>query len=320
MAFVPPPVETMDRPAPPAGAVDALRAAPHMARHFDARFGKGAAHRALGVKFVMCPPRYLSTKIANNKFMHNQPVNVDRAMKQYARIVRLLRGLDVPVLEIPPVKGCQDQTYTANIAVAIDPKIVLAKYKAEGRSCEEEPARKFFEQLGYTVIQPPTFFEGEADFKRWKPGVYFGGWGKFTDRTTGPWIAKQTGCEVIPLRMTSDDLYHLDCVIAVLDEETFLVNPAGLDRPSLRELEKRGNVIVVPRNVMNTGATNIVQIPGRKIVLSGMFFPEAEKYREGMEWMLKTFDERETTVLFMDIDEGDKSGADISCMVMHLDF
>ena len=270
----------------------------------------------------MCPPKYLSTAIPNNVFMKNEPVNVDRAMKQYDRIIRAFRALDVTVLEIPPVDGCQDQTYVANIGVAINPFIVLAKFKAEGRPCEEDPARAFFQSEGYQVIQPPTFFEGEADFKKWKAGVYFGGWGKFTDRATLDWIEDACQVKVIPIHETSDELYHLDCSLFIMDEQNFLVNREGMDSESFKALESIANLTLVPPDIMSCGVTNCVKIPGDKpILFSGMFFTEMEKYRKAMEWMnANVGDKFGKTVFFLDIDEPDKSGADISCMVMHLDF
>lgn len=273
-------------------------------------------------RLVMCAPKYLSTRIPNNVFMRGEKVNVARAMKQYGRIVRLLRALDVEVLEIPPVEGCQDQTYVANIAVTIPKarKIVLANYKAPGRACEEAPARRFFTALGYDVIRPPAKFEGEADFKLWRENIYFGGWGKFTDRKALDWIAEQTGCQVIPIHETSDELYHLDCSLFIVDEQNFLVNREGMDKASLRTLESVANIIPVPPEIYATGATNCVRVPGKDILLSGMFFPEEKQYQRSMEWMAETFDRFGKTVCYMDIDEPDKSGADISCMVMHLDF
>jgi len=295
--------------------------------------GKSATRNpqsTIAERFVMCPPTYLSTRIPNNVFMerggdqfHGGTKEIDRgrAMTQYARIVRLLKALDVSVLEIPPVPEAQDQTYTANVAVALEPYIVLANYKAPGRDVEEEPARQFFESLGYEVIQPPSKFEGEADFKKWKTGTYFGGFGKFTDAETLDWIEEQTGVEVIPIREVSDELYHLDCSLFVIDEENFLVNRAGMDGASFKQLDKLGNIVEVPKELNATGITNAVKAPGnKKILISGMFHPEDKKYQRSMEWINETFDKFEYTVLFVDIDEPDKSGADVSCMVMKLDF
>lgn len=273
-------------------------------------------------RLVMCRPAYLSTAIANNVFMKSEPIDVPRALRQFTHITRLLREMGVTVLEIPPTPGAQDQTYTANVALAIreSRQIVLAHYKAEGRPIEEAPAREFFEGMGYRVIRPPTFFEGEADCKRWKPGVFFGGHGKFTDRATLDWISDQCGVQMVPLRETSDELYHLDCSLAVLDPEHFLVNRAGFDAASFKTLETLGEVIEVPTDIMACGATNIVKVPGKRILLSGMFFPEEAKYRQAMEWMYALCDRLGYSVIFVDIDQADKSGADVSCQVMNLDF
>ena len=272
-------------------------------------------------QFVMCPPKYLSTRIPNNIFMRKQKVDTERAMRQYARIKRLLTALDVQVIEIPAFKGAQDQHYTANIGISLKPFIVLANMSAAGRRIEEKPAQKFFEGRGYTVIQPPHPFEGEADLKKWKDGVYFGGYGKFSDWKAHEWISKKTGIEIIPIRETNDSLYHLDCSLFVVDKDNFMVCKGGMDKESFRRLEKVANIIEVPKEVMSTGATNCLKIPGnKKIMLSGMFFPEEKKYQKSMEWLMNTMDKLGYSVIFCDIDEADKSGADISCTVMHLDF
>jgi len=280
-------------------------------------------------KFVMCPPKYLSTDIPNNVFMegggdqfHGGTKKIDRkrAMTQYQRIKRLIEALDGEVLEIPATPGAQDAVYVANIAVALEPYVVLANYKAPGRDVEEEPARQFFESLGYQVIQPPYDFEGEADFKKWKDKTYFGGWGKFTDARALGWIQQQTGVEIIPIHEISDELYHEDCSLFVIDEENFLVNSEGIDEPSLAQFKKLGNVIEVPSELSATGITNAVKIPNKDVILSGLFHPEDRKYQKSMEWIMEAFDKFNYSVILVDIDEPDKSGADVSCMVMNLDF
>ena len=273
-------------------------------------------------QFVMCSPKFLDNKIKNNVFMDSgKKIDRERAMIQYARIKRLLTAFDVQVLEVPPIKGCQDQAYTANLFIAINPFIVLAKMSAPGRACEEAPGRRFFEGRGYTVIQPPYAFEGEADMKKWKDGVYFGGYGKFSDIKAFDWISKKTGCEVIPLEEVSDKSFHLDCSLFVIDEENFLVNREGISPKSFKELEKRANIIVTPPDHLGTGGTNLIRIPGnKKILISGMLFPEDPKYQKSIEWMHEFADKFGFSMVFVDIDTYDLSGADVSCCVGHLDF
>jgi N-dimethylarginine dimethylaminohydrolase len=274
-------------------------------------------------KFVMCRPQFLSTAIPNNVFMegkNKEEVDVPRALNQWDRSAHILEAFGVEVLEIPPKKGCQDQCYVANIGIAIEPCIVLAKYKAPGRACEVPPARKFFMQHGYKCIQPPFFFEGEADLKLWKPGFYFGGWGLFSTKDAFKWIEEKTGCTIIPVHEIDPKTYHLDCSLLVVDEENFIVNTNGLDKESVKALEKCGNVIATPDGIETTGITNGVLIPEKHIYLSGTFQPENPDYRKAMEWLLETMDGLHYTTVFVDTDAYGPSGADLSCSVFHLTF
>jgi N-dimethylarginine dimethylaminohydrolase len=274
-------------------------------------------------KFVMCKPEFLSTKIPNNVFMegkNHEEADVQRAMNQWDRTAHIMEALGVELFEIPPTKGCQDQIYVANIGISIEPYIILANYKAAGRSCEVPPARDFFTKLGYQCIQPPFNFEGEADLKLWKKGVYFGGWGLFSDKRAFEWISKQTGVSIIPVREINKKAYHLDCNLLVVDEENFIVVKKGLDAASIKALQKLGNVHFTPDGIETTGITNGVLIPEKQIYMSGTFNPELPDYRKAMEWLLEKMDTLGYTCLFVDVDSYNVSGADLSCSVMHLTF
>ena len=274
-------------------------------------------------KFVMCKPKFLSTKVPNNVFMegkNHEPADVPRACNQWDRTAHIMEAFGVELFEIPATKGCQDQTYVANIGIALEPYIVLAKYKAPGRSCEVPPAKAFFEKLGYQCIQPPNYFEGEADLKKWKDGIYFGGWGLFSMPAAFKWISEQTGVKVLPLHEIDPKTYHLDCSLLVVDEENFLVTKSGLDSESIKTLQKCGRVTFTPPDIATTGITNGVLIPEKKIYLSGTFNPEQKDYVKAMEWLLTTMDKFGYTVVLCDVDAYNVSGADLSCTVMHLDF
>lgn len=272
-------------------------------------------------RFVMCRPEYLDNKIPNNVFMEKgAKVDVKRACQQWDRSVHMMRALGMDVLEIPPVKGCQDQAYVANIGIAIKPYIVLANYKAEGRPCEVAPARKFFEEQGYNCVVPPFNFEGEADLKKLNEKTYFAGHGKFSDIRAQRWIAEKTGIEIIPVREVSDKLYHLDCSLFVVDEQNVIVSEEGLADQSIKAIEKVANITFSPKNHGGTGITNGVLIPDKKVYLSGTFNPEDKEYRTAMEWLMTTMDKFGIVVGLLDCDAYNVSGADLSCTVFHLDF
>jgi N-dimethylarginine dimethylaminohydrolase len=269
---------------------------------------------------VMCPPEYLDTAIGNNVFMKKEKINVERALRQFGRVKHIMEAMGVHVLEIPAVDGCQDQYYVANIGIAIEPYIVLAKYKAPGRACEVAPARKFFEGLGYQCIQPPDFFEGEADLKHWKDNKYFGGVGQFSDDKAMDWIEKKCGVEIIRLKEVDPKLFHLDCSLCVVNPENLIVNRNGIDSDSFKKLSKLANIIEPPKGIDTTGITNGVLLRDKRIYMSGTLQPEQKDYRKAIEWLNRTMDNFGYSVVFCDVDECDKSGADLSCCVFHLTF
>lgn len=274
-------------------------------------------------KFVLCRPDYVSTKIPNNVFMEGkdaEPIDVDRAVNQHDRVAHILEALGVEVLEMPPAKGAQDMVYCANIGIAIEPYIVLAKYKAPGRSVEVAPAKKFFEGMGYNCIQPPYFFEGEADLKLWKQGYYFGGFGLFSDPRAFKWIEKTCGVKIIQLKEVDPKSFHLDCSLMVIDEENFIVNKSGLAPESIKILQKLGNVHFTPEGTETCGCTNGVIVKEKHIYLSGAFNQEQKEYRKASEWLLETMDKFGLTTIFVDVDSWNASGADLSCGIFHLTF
>lgn len=271
---------------------------------------------------VMCPPEHLSTEIKNNVLMKGKPIDLKRAMRQYHRAKTIIEALGVHVDEITPAPGCQDQTFVANVAVAVEPYIILSNFKAPGRSGEIAPARSFFRKLGYETIQPPYHFEGEAELKRLRDDLYFGGYGQFSDRKALEWIADTCEVEIIPIHETDATLYHLDCSVLPVDEQNVLVTVDAIDKPSLHAIEAIANVIPTPPapGHNTTAITTCVLIPEKNICLSGAFNAERTDYVKAMEWLNDTFDKFGYTCVFLDMDEVSKSGADLSCGVMHLTF
>jgi len=271
-------------------------------------------------RLVMCPPEYLSTDVTNNVFMSHEPIDVGKAMEQYARAKHVVEAFDVPVLEIPPQTGLQDQTYVANVAVAIAPYVFLANYKAPGRSGEVPVAAEFFQSLGYQVLQPPFDFEGEADLKHFKDDLYIGGVGQFSDVRAYQWIAERTGVRILPVEEVDEHLYHLDCSLFVLDDDTLLITGKGLSKSSLTALAKVADLVFTPKGIETTGITNGLKIPGKGIYLSGALNLQEPDYSKAMDWLLRTLDDFGYVPLFMQVTEADKSGADLSCMFLHLPF
>lgn len=246
--------------------------------------------------------------------------DVPRAIAEWDRICHVLEALGSEILEIPPVKGAQDQTFVSNVAVSIKPYIVLAKMSAPGRPVEEAPSRTFFESIGYKVIQPPFVFEGFAELKQLNDKLYFGGYGEFTDIRALKWIEQQTGITVIPIKEINRKLYHLDTMLMVLDEETVMVTRSGMDADSFRLVKAAARVIEAPSDVATAGITNGLLLKDKRIYCSGCLQPEDPKYQKAMDFLLETMDGMGLSTIFFDTEGIGPSGGDLSCQFLPLTF
>ncbi len=269
---------------------------------------------------VMAPPTYLSTAVSNNVFMAHEHVDKPRAMMQWTRIKTVLEAFGRRVGVIPAAPGNQDQAYTANVAAAVNPFIVLARYSAPGRAGEVPPAYAFFRAQGYRCVQPPFAFEGEADFKRVTDDLYVGGYGQFSDPKAGQWIAQQCGVQVVPVEEISAKLYHLDCSLMVLEPGRFLAAEEGLSKPSLDALAKVGEVLLIPKGFAETGVTNGIVLREKHIYLTGTFQQEVPAYRKALEWLQDFMAGIGYAVVPVDTDAFQPSAADLSCCVCHVPF
>lgn len=250
---------------------------------------------------------------------NKQKPDVPKAINQWDRMMAIVEALGVELLEIPPVKECQDQVFSANVGLSIGKTMVLANYSAPGRSCEVEPARQFFTKMGLNCIQPPFAFEGFADCRKWKTGYYFGGSGQFSDNRAFDWIEQQCGVKIIRIKEINPKTYHADCCIFVVDEENFLVTPGSLDAASIATLKKCGNVHMTPTGIETTGITNVVPIREKRLIMSGAFNPEQPDYRRAMDYLLETMDKLGYTCLFVEANAFEPSGGDLSCVCLIMD-
>jgi N-dimethylarginine dimethylaminohydrolase len=250
-----------------------------------------------------------------------EPVDVQAAMRQYNRVKTMIESLGTEVLEIPPDPNCQDQSYTANIGVSFQPMdVIVSRFSAAGRPPEEAPAIEFFQKLGCRVQQSPHWFEGEADLKWIRDNLYFGGSGMFSDRYTYEWMMDNYDVQIIPLRIIDPGLYHLDCSIFVLDGENIICTPEALDPVSVKELQQYVNPIFTKPEHAKAGITNVLKVPHQPVVLwEEEPFDKHEDTKRVMEWYEEVLDQFGLVLVTMSIDKFAASGADLSCMVMHLE-
>jgi N-dimethylarginine dimethylaminohydrolase len=282
--------------------------------------------------YVLNFPFTLSTENPNNIWMNelspeDLQINKPKAYKQFLDLYNFIAGGSLVYL-LPSAGNFQDQVYVANVGIYLPHlkdknEIILSNFTSEPRQGEEKVAQPFFKSMNYNTTICPYKWEGEADLKYLGDNVYVGGYGIRSSKEAYEWMNKNYDMNIIPVEMVDDYLYHLDCSIFPLTNEKTLVCTELFAPEELQMLGKYTDIIDVSVDDAFGGITNSVRL-GNMILCasniselkSGEELYEMEKHKinslekicanEGMEPILFNLSE------FM------KSGAMLSCMVMHL--
>jgi N-dimethylarginine dimethylaminohydrolase len=284
--------------------------------------------------FLLCFPFSYSTDVPNNPWMEDLDDNrrqpdFKRAAVQFLELYRYLSAEAlVHILPSPREANLQDLVYTANLGIVLEHldgknTVVISNFTSEPRRGETQIGVEFFHQMGYDVWVAPTKFEGEAELKHLHENVYVGGYGIRSEKETYDWMEKNFNMRVIKLCLTDPYLYHLDCLVFPITRESTLVCTELLDPKEVAELEKVTNIIDVSVDEAYSGICNSVRLP--KVVLNSSHLHELKKgsedYQREVQKNRKLEDITADLALevgYFNLSEYHKSGALLSCMVMHL--
>lgn len=268
--------------------------------------------------YLMNFPFTVDNSNQNNALMKDKKeYNYDRAFLQFLQLYSLLVGESSLVYLLPSEKELQDLPYVANIGCYLPhlkkPTIVVSNFKSPPRKGEANVGIKFFESMRYEVYRPSTFWEGEADLKYLYANVYIAGYGIRSEDKTYKWMAEKFKMKIIPVEMTDEKLYHFDCLFFPLEDEKALVAVSALDKEDLKLIEKVVDVIEVPKKYIYDGWTNAIRID-KKVLYH---IPVTEDSRTAIDNILIKAGYEPVGV---NIGEFDKSGASLSCLIMHLNY
>jgi ornithine aminotransferase len=135
-----------------------------------------------------------------------------------------------------PVRGLPDLVFTANAAMVLDRKVLLARFLHGERQGEEVHNRAFFEALRARgvideIIEPPAglSFEGAGD-AIWDASrqLVWTGYGQRSSREMFRVIEQEFGAPAIALELVDPRFYHLDTCFCVLEGGEVLWYPPAL--------------------------------------------------------------------------------------------
>jgi N-dimethylarginine dimethylaminohydrolase len=178
----------------------------------------------------MSPPDHFEVAYSINPWMKPGEWKLDakRLARDAANGWDLLKAsyeqLGAEVVVKPSVKGCPDLVFTANCAVVLDGKAILARYLKTERAPEEQHGRGMFEQLKArglvdAVYRTPegVYFEGAGDaiFDA-NRGVMWMGFGQRSCRAAHHTVEHVFGIPTVSLELVDPRYYHLDTAFCLL--------------------------------------------------------------------------------------------------------
>ena len=284
--------------------------------------------------FVMNFPFTLDTSNPNNIWMQELEdeelkINKPVAYRQFLDLYEFVAGNSLVYL-LPSYGNYQDLVYVANLGVYLphiknSNHIILSNFTSEPRQGEEKVGLPFFELMDYQTHMCPFKWEGEADLKYLYDNVYVGGYGIRSDIQAYEWMEQEFDMNIIKLEMVEDYLYHLDCSIFPLTKKKTLVCTELFTPEELAQLQQYTEIIDIDIDDAFNGITNSIRLGNTILCASNISEMsrhdenyEAEKHKiNSMEKIC--FNERLEPVFF-NLSEYMKSGAMLSCMMMHLNY
>lgn len=282
------------------------------------------------LELLLCPPKYLSTKVKNNKWMKDMDqekldVNIDKAMAQFFHMYSLF-SQDAMVYLLPPKKGLQDQVYIVNAGVVLPhlgKTVVLSNFTAKGRDGEEDQLSEFMTLMGYKQVFCPYKFEGEAELKWIRENHYIGGYGIRTEIEAHEWLESEFDAHIIKIKESDPLRYHLDCLLFSISKSKILLAIDQVDGKTMSEIEKIAEIIPVSKQDSQYAITNNLRIGSIIYTLTDIqdlkkddenYIPEKEK-NERLEEICR---DAGLELVFINLSEFRKSGAALSCCILHL--
>jgi len=203
-------------------------------------------------RILMCVPDHFGVVYRINPWMdpaswaREARAQAAAAKEQWAALHRTLRELDVAIELVPPAQGLPDLVFTANAAVVLDRKALLARFRYPERQGEEAhyaAALQALKRRGLIDTMRPLpagiVLEGAGDCV-WDETrkLFWLGHGPRSDLAARRAVENTFGVEAVALELADARFYHMDTALSALPRGEIVYLPeafAPAGRAAIRE-------------------------------------------------------------------------------------
>jgi N-dimethylarginine dimethylaminohydrolase len=180
-------------------------------------------------RFLMCRPEHFAVDYTINPWMDPKRWARDAdahaaAEREWQAFYRKLLELSAAVELVPPAPGLPDLVFTANAAVVLDGKALLARFRHAERQREEGHFEAAFRSLrarglidSVRRLPKDLVLEGAGDCV-WdaRRKLFWMGYGPRSDASAAHAVEEMFAQDVVALELADPRFYHMDTALAPL--------------------------------------------------------------------------------------------------------
>lgn len=235
-------------------------------------------------RLALCPPDHFAVVYSINPWMDPgrwgqgaDALKVQaRAEWQGFKNALVAAGAEIDLVK--PERGLPDMVFTANAAVVLDRKALVARFRWPERQGEEAHFLAYFRGLvargllDHAEMLPRGMTQEGAGDCIWDAsrGLFWAGHGPRSSLSAAAHTAEFFGVPVVPLELVSQRFYHMDVCLCPLPGGEILCHSAALSAASYGRLREEAG----PDKLIDVGpedaagfAANAVAL-GNKVIMS----------------------------------------------------
>ena len=204
-------------------------------------------------RVLMCRPKHFAVTYAINPWMDPAGWAADgralaaAARQEWERLHHALLRLGATIELVPPVPDLPDLVFTANAAVVMDRKALLARFRHAERRREQPYFERAFRELkarGYidSIVHLPDglVLEGAGDCV-WDRArrLFWMGYGPRSALAARDAVEDSFGLETVALELADPRFYHMDTALGALSKGEVMYFPGAFTAAGLGEIRAR---------------------------------------------------------------------------------
>ncbi len=280
--------------------------------------------RSTPPRFLMGRPEHFAVTYAINPWMDPTSwARQDRTLatqsrREWTALRAMLRDLGAEIELVPAVPGLPDLVFTANAAVVLDRKALLARFRHPERRREEPHIEAAFRALhargvldAVRKLPEDTVLEGAGDcvFDRARD-LFWMGFGPRSDRAARAAVAAIFGVEVVALELADERFYHVDTALSPLPGGEVMVVPGAFTPAGNDAIRER----VGARDLIEIASADAVRLAANAVAIGDAMVMSAASERLRAE-----LNERGYRVVTTPLDSFLRSGGAAFCLTLRLD-